>query len=410
MASFTGLGLMSGTSLDGLDVCCAEFIGDMNCDIWSYRVLRAHTFLYEDEWRERLANAASLPGLELVRLHYDYAHFMGRAVQKFLAENELKVNFVATHGHTVFHQPEQKLTFQLGDGETLATYLKCPLVTNFRVKDIALGGQGAPLVPSGERFLYSNVAMCLNLGGIANLGVRDGMGWDICPCNTVLNSLAQMHNPEWKYDKDGELASQGNVNDELLSNLNAEHFYKQPPPKSLGIERIKSEIWPHLDVKQYGLEDVARTFVEHVTTQITEACMLATLGTEKEGSTVGPDGERTRAFSVSSVRKHGDNVVLITGGGAHNKFLMKILERKLVAAGLALDKSDLETVDFKEALVFAYLGLRCLLGKENVFANTTGARENSVAGSIHQPALMDSISTSMYSHFRFLLRRQTSVP
>lgn len=178
MTSFIGLGLMSGTSLDGLDVCCAEFTGDMNCDIWTYRVLAAKTTPYDDKWRERLRNAINLSGLELIRLHYDYAHYMGKAIQKFMEENlvDTRIHFVSTHGHTVFHQPEERITFQLGDGETLASYLKCPLVTNFRVKDVALGGQGAPLVPSGERFLYSNVALCLNLGGIANVGVRDGSG------------------------------------------------------------------------------------------------------------------------------------------------------------------------------------------------------------------------------------------
>lgn len=394
MSSFTGLGLMSGTSLDGLDLCCVEFTGDVESDIWGYRVKFAKTVPYTSEWRERLSGAASLSGLELIKLHYDYAHFMGQIATNFLKENELRVDFVAIHGHTVFHQPEKKLTFQLGDGETFATYLKCPVVANFRAKDVAMGGQGAPLVPSGERFLYNQVALCLNLGGIANVGTRGGSAWDICPNNMVLNKLARMFNPSLDYDNDGNIARDGFIHPELLEILENLEFYSLPSPKSLGAEWVDENIWPLLDTKKYSVPDLMKTFVEHVTNRITDACADAVLREPAESTLIGP--------------QLGESTVLITGGGAHNTFLMNELRAKLTAKGITIEKTDNCTVDFKEALVFAYLGLRCLLGKENVFAETTGARENSVAGSIHQPPILEPVVTSMHAHFRYLLRRQQS--
>nr|KAG5706250.1 hypothetical protein BaRGS_019577 [Batillaria attramentaria] len=387
---------MSGTSLDGLDLCCVEFTGDVDADIWGYRVKFAKTVPYTSEWRERLGGAASLSGLELIQLHYDYAHYMGKSVKEFLKENELRVDFVATHGHTVFHQPQKKLTFQLGDGETLATYLNCPVVANFRAKDVAMGGQGAPLVPSGERFLYNQVALCVNLGGIANVGTRAGGAWDICPSNMVLNKLARMYDPNLQYDEDGEIARKGQVLPDLLASLENLEYYRKPPPKSLGEEWVNKHVWPLLDTEKYRIPDLLRTFVEHVTNRVAEACA--------ENAHEEPPPSPT----IGSSHQQGEATVLITGGGAHNTLLMNELRVKLTKKGVAVEKTDNCTVDFKEALVFAYLGLRCLLGKENVFAETTGARENCIAGSIHQPPILEPVVTSMHAHFRYLLRRQQS--
>ncbi|KAK7097209.1 anhydro-N-acetylmuramic acid kinase-like isoform X2 [Littorina saxatilis] len=405
MSTYTGMGLMSGTSLDGLDMCVVEFTGDENCDIWSYRVLETVTVPYDAEWKERLSNVMTLSGLDLIKLHYDYSHFMGRAITKFMKDkNRTQMDFVSSHGHTVFHKPEEGLTFQLGDGEVMASYLKCPLVTNFRVKDVALGGQGAPLAPSGERFLYSSVGLCLNLGGIANVGSRDGKAWDICACNSVLNKLAKISDPAADFDKNGQLAARGQILPDVLASLENLSYYCQPYPKSLGVEWVNSEVWPILDTNKHNVADLARTFVEHVATRIAEACEE---GTKHSG--VYDPSNPLASLVLSPGKQHGDSRVLITGGGAHNKFLMKHLKEKLKEKLIEVEETDDEVVDFKEAIVFAYLGLRCLMGKENVFASTTGARENGIAGSIHQPALLNPSATSMHSHFRFLMRRQSSL-
>ena len=250
MATYIGIGLMSGSSLDGLDVCCAEFTGDPEYDFWSYRIQEAETVPYSDEWLEKLRAAPSLSGAELIKLHVEYGHFLGRSVTQFIDKHNLRetVQFAASHGHTVFHSPEQGYTFQLGDGETAAAHLPFPLVSDFRTKDVALGGQGAPLVPGGEKYLFGTYDICVNLGGIANIGIKGQRGFDICPCNIVLNSLAQVKDGELLYDKDGILARSGNIITGLLAKLEDLSFYKECPPKSLWKEWIEENVFPLLDV------------------------------------------------------------------------------------------------------------------------------------------------------------------
>ena len=236
---------MSGSSLDGLDLCCAEFTGDYSTDIWSHRILKTTTIQYDPDWLERLRTADEMSGRDMAKLHVDYGRYLGRTVEAFIAENQLTPKYIASHGHTVFHQPENGFTFQLGDGETMTASLCVPLVTNFRNKDVALGGQGAPLVPVGESYLFSQYDMCLNLGGIANVSVND-IGFDISPCNMLLNYLASRHDHSLEFDKGGAIARRGRVVDELLHRLNDLPFYRQSPPKSLGKEWFERYIVPLL--------------------------------------------------------------------------------------------------------------------------------------------------------------------
>lgn len=249
MSTYIGIGLMSGSSLDGLDICCVEFTGDVETDFWSYRIVNAETIAYSEEWTKTLRNASTLSGVELIKLHVDYGHFLGRAITNFINEHNLRetVQFAASHGHTVFHAPEQGYTFQLGDGETISSHLPFPLVSDFRTKDVALGGQGAPLVPGGEKYLFGTYDICINLGGIANIGIKGQKGFDICPCNIILNSLAQFKDG-MLYDKDGALARSGHVIKELLAELEDLPFYKEPPPKSLWKEWIEQHVFPLLNV------------------------------------------------------------------------------------------------------------------------------------------------------------------
>ena len=248
MTSYVGLGMMSGTSLDGLDLCCAEFTGDIDSDFWSYRILCAETLPYSEQWMCRLRDAPSLSGEALVRLHMEYGHYLGQVANQFITDNNLPVQFAASHGHTVFHQPAAGFTFQVGCGETLASHMEQPTVTNFRSKDVALGGQGAPLVPSGENYLFSQYYFCLNLGGIANISIED-KGFDICPCNMLLNYLARKHDPTLSFDAEGAIGMEGKVIPQLLEQLNCLPFYSQPAPKSLGKEWFDANILPLLDTK-----------------------------------------------------------------------------------------------------------------------------------------------------------------
>ncbi|XP_041359260.1 anhydro-N-acetylmuramic acid kinase-like [Gigantopelta aegis] len=385
MATYSGIGIMSGTSVDGLDLCYVEFTGDICSDVWGYCIKKAVTVPYTDDWVTKLKEAPSLSGLDLIKLHVEYGHFVGQCVSTFIDRELIKVDFVSSHGHTVFHQPEKRFTFQLGCGETTSTHLRCPLVCDFRSKDVALGGQGAPLVPSGEKYLFRQSDICINLGGIANIGLRGDRAYDICACNMVLNRLASKTGNGLGYDKDGQTASEGHVVEELLSQLEALKYYTEPSPKSLGYEGISQVIFPLLDEKKYSVPDMLHTFVEHVARQVTSACKESKITSQSNGSPT----------------------VLITGGGAFNKFLMKNMEKKLKEAGFSIQETDEDTINFKEALVFAFLGLRTLLGLDNVISATTGSSTDSVSGSIHRPVTPVVSSPSIQGHFNFMMKRQS---
>ncbi|KAK3610657.1 hypothetical protein CHS0354_028037 [Potamilus streckersoni] len=395
MSTFNGIGCMSGSSLDGLDICHVEFTGDLDADIWGYRILQGETIPYAKDWEERLQNSNILCGRELIQLHVQYGHFIGKTVSDFMERNKIRVvDFVASHGHTVFHQPGDGYTFQLGEGETTAIYLSCPFVCNFRCRDVALGGQGAPLVPVGEKFLFSYYEICINIGGIANIGLRGEMGYDICASNSVLNHLASITDSQLKFDNEGRLAESGTVVEELLEKLEGLGFYKEPPPKSLDRSWTDANVLPLLDCNKYKTTDLLRTYTEHVATRISAECIR----------------HKSRISDVSSKSKTLPKI-LLTGGGAFNKFLVRLIRDKLKVHDLEIDEVDEGTINFKEALVFAFLGLRCLLGEENVHSDVTGAKTNSVSGSIHRPlkvGLKNEIGSSN-SRFTVKLHRQTSM-
>ncbi|KAK3099502.1 hypothetical protein FSP39_005424 [Pinctada imbricata] len=343
MATFTGVGCMSGSSLDGLDICYVEFTGDLDTDVWGHRIIKAKTVPYSPEWEERLRKARTLHSEDFVKLHVEYGHLIGKEVRDFIQTEGIEsVDFVASHGHTVFHNPKLRYTFQLGDGETTAVYLNCPFVCNFRNKDLALGGEGAPFVPCGEKYLFSSSEICINLGGIANIGFVGKTGYDVSPCNYVSNRLALAYNPSMKYDEDGKIAKDGKIIPEVFRDLEDLPFYKQPPPKSLSAEWIEQNVMPILDTEKYGIADLLMTFYEHVAVRLSDACLNGSL-------------ER---IDIKS----------------------KLLKEKFL-----VEETDSHTICFKEALVFAFLGLRCLLGEENILKDVTGSESDSVSGSVHLP-------------------------
>ncbi|KAI0213460.1 Anhydro-N-acetylmuramic acid kinase [Lamellibrachia satsuma] len=394
MASYIGIGVMSGSSLDGVDICCVEFTGDVLTDIWSHRIIKATTVSYPPSWIEKLRNASNYSGLDLVKLNVDYGHYVGKLVQSFINERKLKVNFVAAHGHTIFHQPQHGFTFQIGDGETMATHLFCPLVVNFRNKDVALSGQGAPLVPAGERYLFNDYDLCLNLGGIANVSICE-RGFDVSPCNMLLNHLAQQHDSSMEYDADGLLARRGSVRVDLLAELDALPFYEHRPPKSLGREWFDENVLPILARrKDVGTEDQLRTCTEHVARQTARAIdrELKPAGCVLNGVSAGHEQPLS---------------LLLTGGGAMNVFLVERLQEALKECHVDVNVTeiDADTINFKEAIVFSFLGLRCLLGLVNVRRDTTGATRDSVSGSIHLPPGGVPLSCPAMQEYRFHLSR-----
>lgn len=349
--SYIVLGVMSGTSLDGIDLSLVNFSKN---DSWSYKILVAETFPYSKEWEQKLSAAVHLEGAELQRLDENYTDLLGEIILEFLKRHEiLDLDAVCSHGHTVKHEPENSYTLQIGNLPKLAKKIQFRLVCDFRVQDVELGGQGAPLVPIGDELLFSEYDYCINLGGFANISSpgREGrIAYDICAVNTLLNFLAgKMDLP---YDRDGVLARSGQLNMDLLEKLNALPFYQQQPPKSLGIEWVHENLMPLLDSK-LSVPDALCTYTEHVAEQIA-----------------------SEFISDPKIK------VLLTGGGAFNTFLVEQIKSRTEAQVVIPSN---EVVNYKEALIFAFLGVLKMRGEVNVLSSVTGASKDHSAGNIYLP-------------------------
>lgn len=350
MKNALAIGLMSGSSLDGLDLALARFSNDEGH--YSYHIEKAETLPYSPYWHDQLANAFLHKPEELIPLDKAYGTYLGQQVAAFVERQKVKPDFVASHGHTIFHKPEQRYTLQIGDGQALADACGLTVVNDFRSEDVDKGGQGAPLVPIGDKLLFGDYDICLNIGGIANLSYElngQRIACDICIANQALNWLAQREGAA--YDKDGRLARNGHVVPTLLKALNENGFYRQPAPKSLGREFF--ETFQKTLLEPYPTSDALATFVEHAALQIANA--TAPL----------PQGQ-----------------ILVTGGGAHNAYLIERLQQLTQHQVVIPDR---QTADYKEALIFAFLGLLRLEGQTNVLSSVTGAPSDSCSGKIWHP-------------------------
>ncbi|MBP5527783.1 MAG: anhydro-N-acetylmuramic acid kinase [Bacteroidales bacterium] len=340
------LGLMSGTSLDGVDMAVCDIA------VGRYSILAAETVPYPAEWRQRLSTLETATALEYARAHVDLGHWFGRTVKAFLERHPLDVEAIASHGHTIFHQPAVGLTTQIGDGDTIAAETGLPVVSNFRTLDVALGGQGAPLVPIGDEMLFGQYDACLNLGGIANISYRSEgrrLAYDICPCNMALNELAARLGLD--YDPCGENARRGNVDKTLGNLLDGLDYYRANPPKSLGKEWFIDSFLPLLEASHLPTLDLLATVTRHIAGQI--AGVL--------------NGRRC-------------STLLVTGGGAFNTYLIEQLA--MLAPETTITVPDALIVNYKEALIFALLGYLRLTGQVNTLASVTGARCDSVGGTL----------------------------
>jgi anhydro-N-acetylmuramic acid kinase len=344
------LGLMSGTSLDGLDLALCEF--EQREDRYVYRVLAARTDDYSPDWKARLEAAREASAEAFFALHADYGRYLSEAVLRFLKETGERPDAIASHGHTVFHQPQRGFSVQLGCGATIAAVTGLTTVCDFRSLDVAMGGQGAPLVPLGDALLFPEYGACLNIGGIANISYEDTRGrrlaYDICEANMVLNYLAERLGKA--YDRGGEIARSGQTDPDLLTRWNALSYYSREGARSLGREWFEQEVIPLLD-RSGHTEDLLATATEHV------AMIIA----------------------AELERKQIPNL-LVTGGGAFNTFLMERL-KALSACAIVIPSE--ETVMFKEALIFAFLGHLRLNGRVNTLSSVTGALTDSVGGAVY---------------------------
>lgn len=342
------LGLMSGTSLDGVDLLLVSL--EVKRKRVEYKLIKGDTIKYPASLLSKLKSAQKLNGLELSLLNNELGRFYAKEILKFKRDDYIEL--IASHGHTVFHQPENKLTLQIGSCAEIAAITGIKTIGDFRTTDVALGGQGAPLVPFGDELLFSNYEYCLNLGGYSNISFKKNnqrIAFDISPCNIVLNYLANKKGKS--FDKNGELARKGKLNSSLLKTLNNLPFYSKKGSKSLGNEWLEKEVIPVLKKSKLSIEDQLNTFCEHIAFQI--------------GQNIKTKGQ-----------------LLITGGGAYNSFLIERIKSN--ATNSIIIPSN-ELIEFKEALIFALLGFMREKELINTFASATGAIRNSSGGAIYYP-------------------------
>lgn len=350
------LGIMSGSSMDGVDLALCEIGHDG--DRYVYKLLATETYAYDEKWRLRLSKLRTQNAMAYAKTDVFYAHHLANLVNQFKQNNDFSIDLIASHGHTIYHNPEQMLTAQVGDGATLAALTEIPTVSDFRRGDVALGGQGAPLVGIGDEYLFREFDFCLNLGGFANISNQyngERVAFDIAACNILTNRLAR--DRELSYDKNGEIAASGNINYDMLEDLNNVDFYQEQGPKSLNRDWISKALWPVVkEYRELPLEDRMKTLVDHIAFQIGKSVEHLSDGNS--------DGKR----------------LYVTGGGAFNHTLIDHIKSH-TEAEVVIPNEDV--VNYKEALIFAFLGYLRVNNKENTMASSTGAKKNVVSGALN---------------------------
>jgi anhydro-N-acetylmuramic acid kinase len=348
---------MSGTSLDGLDLAYCQIWKKLGR--WEFKILESKSVSYNKETFNKLKKSIYLPADELLIFHNTYGTWLGEHAKKFIEEYNLEVDFISSHGHTTHHQPARGLTFQIGSGQHLANASGQKVVCDFRTNDVALGGQGAPLVPIGDRLFFSSYDFCLNLGGISNISFEQNgkrLAYDIGLANMILNHITQK--VQLAYDEDGQLARKGTLNKGLLQQLNALEFYSLPFPKSIGFEWFVEKVVPIVDGTVDSLENLLRTAIHHICEQV--------------------------ALQVQQQATKKENTLLVTGGGALNSFLIDTLQEKL-GSTTKVETPSKTLIEYKEALVFGLMGVLRLEQEINCLSSVTGAKRDSSSGVVFLP-------------------------
>ena len=343
--NYNVIGVMSGTSLDGVDLAYIKFNHSEN---WTFEIYQSETVSYSEEWLNKLKNAIHFSHSELEELNISYTKLLASIISDFISKHNLtEIDAVCSHGHTILHQPQNGFTLQIGNLPLLGELLNYKIVCDFRVQDVQLGGQGAPLVPIGDELLFSQYDACLNLGGFSNISLQKNhqrIAFDISPVNVVLNYFAEKLGKN--YDENGDFARNGAINFKILEQLNALSFYQKSAPKSLGVEFVNSEVFPLL--KDEIPENIIATFTEHIAEQI------------------------AKVFNDSQLK-----TVLVTGGGTFNTYLLEKIREKSQTELIVPDEN---IINFKEALIFAFMGVLRLRNEANVLCSATGSSENHCSG------------------------------
>ncbi|CAM3979114.1 anhydro-N-acetylmuramic acid kinase [Flavobacterium antarcticum] len=345
------IGVMSGTSLDGVDLAHIHFT--LHDGIWDFKILEAETVAYDTQWFNKLKNAVQFSESELIELNKAYTNRLAEIINKFIDEYKIEnLDAVCSHGHTILHQPQNGFTLQIGNLPEIANIIHQKVVCDFRVQDVQLGGQGAPLVPIGDQILFADYDYCLNLGGFSNVSFDENnkrIAFDISPVNTVLNFYANQLRLD--YDDKGSIAKSGKLHQPLLDELNALSFYSKPYPKSLGFEFVKETVLPLIEKHAISRQDKMHTFTIHV------------------------------AFQIANALSKKKTKLLITGGGAYNDFLIEEIQRYLPDMHIIIPEKKI--LEYKEALIFALLGVLKLRDEINVLSSVTGAEKDHSSGEVY---------------------------
>lgn len=359
---YKAIGLMSGSSLDGLDIAYVHF--HEVAGKWSYEIMHANTYTYTGDWANVLKNAGSLSAFDYQVLHTKYGRFIGEQVNQFINDFDLfhKVDLITSHGHTIFHAPHKKTTCQIGDGAAIAAITELPVISDLRAIDVALGGQGAPIVPIGEKLLLSNYHFFLNIGGITNIsfnGPGKYVAFDVCPANRVLNMFAKKAGKP--FDDGGSMAEKGKADERVLKQLAMLDYYDLSYPKSLANDFGTDVVFPIIHSYGLSVEDALATQVEHVAIEVKKAA-------KKILSDFSLAGEKYE--------------LLVSGGGALNDFLVSRLRFHLLELNINVHMPDRTLVEFKEAVIMALIGVLRWREEYNVISSVTGATRNSISGAL----------------------------
>ena len=353
MKNYYVLGLMSGTSIDGIDLVYANFVFNK---YWSFKILGSKTYQYNNDWQKILKNLSDKDLDSIKLIDKSYTKLLSKYILKFIDDFSIKkIDFISSHGHTALHDPLNSITYQIGNLKDLSAYIGLKVICDFRLQDVKLGGQGAPLVPVGEKYIFPEYDTLINLGGFANITIKSNnnlIAYDICPVNIVFNHLSNLI--DLKYDHKGKIALSGKLNIELFNCLQSLDYYKQVSPKSLGVEWVNQIIFPIINsFSEIPLEDLLNTFSKHFASQI--------------------------ADNIKSTGK-----ILISGGGAYNDYLIQNI-KDLTGSEIIIPNSEI--IEYKEALIFGFLGVLKDLNINNCYSSVTGAIKDHSSGNIFIPKI-----------------------
>jgi anhydro-N-acetylmuramic acid kinase len=357
------IGLMSGSSLDGVDIAFADF--KINGEQIDFELIKAETVEFSEVWQRRLRNLPKVDALAFAKTDTYFGHLLGKMVNNFIAKHQIEVDFIASHGHTIFHYPDNRLTVQIGDGAAMAAVTGLPVINNFRTHDIAINGEGTPLAPIADKYLFSGYDFYLNIGGIANISCAiDGrfVAFDIAAANQILNNLTHFIN--LPYDENGNIASGGKVNDAILNQVNELSYHHARYPKSLDNTWLQENILPIYLMAEDTIQNKIRTACEQLAQQTAFAIQQII---KKENLAVKP-------FKI-----------FVTGGGAFNQFLMErvgVVCNQYFPTEIVVPSPEI--VEYKEALLMALMGVLRVENKVNVMRSVTGAKRDTIGGAIWQ--------------------------